>query len=242
MNLEQLILKETQYQGNKEPHQKQLSASDFGSDILKIYLRYKYGVPDKEEFGQDTLGTIVHIGLQSLFKDKYEIEKSLEKEFSNGWKLTGSIDLINHKNREIIDIKVTKQYTIERVLQEPNHQYIWQLSVYKYLAEKFFDREFDVKLLLVLKDGGYDFRKAVMKPSLELLEIKPKSHKEIEDKFNEIVSKIEAYEELGEKPEQCDDLWFRKIKGQSVPLKCEQYCSYKKVCPYYKKNPLSINF
>jgi len=203
MNLQQItekILEQTQYQGNKEPNIKAISASDFGNDLLQIYYRYKYGVPDRKEFGQDTLGTLVHLGIQGLFKDdkSFLIEPKFECKFENDWSLTGSIDLLNLNDREIIDIKVTKQYTVEKVIKDLNHQYRWQLSVYKYLVEQEFDDIFSTKLLLVLKDGGYNFRKNAIEPSIELLEIEPIDGSKVEKKFFEIVDTIERYENLGE--------------------------------------------
>jgi len=244
MNLKEIeykLISKTQYQGNKEPMQKIISASDFGNELLQIYLRYKYGIQNKEEFGQDTIGSIMHIGIQELLKNEYEIEKKIELKMDNDWLLSGSIDLMNDK--EIIDIKVTKQYTIEKILKEQNHQYIWQLSVYKYLVKKILGKDLDTKLLLILKDGGYDFRRMEMKPSLVLLDIEPKSDKEIEEKFYNICSKIEQYEELGEYPQICSDLWWRKTKNQSIPVRCKVYCSFKDKCPYYKNlNPLNPMF
>jgi len=239
--IEQKLLEKTQYKGNKEPMQKIISASDFGNELLQIYLRYKYGVQDRTEFGQDTVGSIMHIGIQELLKDEYEVEKKLELKMDNEWTLAGSIDLIN--NKEIIDIKVTKQYTFDKVLKEQNHKYIWQLSVYKYLVKKLLNKDLDIKLLLILKDGGYDFRKMQMKPSLVLLDIESKSDKEIEEKFYDITNKIEQYEQLGEYPPICSDLWWRKTKNQSIPIRCKVYCSFNKQCPYYKHiNTLCITF
>jgi len=245
MNLQQItkkILNKTQYGGNKEPKVRAISASDFGNDLLQIYLRYKYGVPDNDMFGQDTIGSICHLGLQQILEDDYESEKKFNVIMDNGWSLTGSIDLLNVNNKEIIDIKVTKQYTVEKVLKDNDHQYIWQLSVYKYLVDRYYNSNFDIKLLFVLKDGGYDFRKMVIKPSLELLDIEPKSKEEVENRFYEITNALEQYIELDEYPQQCSDLWWRKTKNGSIPVRCEQYCSYKDKCPYYKVNPMKINF
>jgi len=247
MNLQQItekILDNTQYNGNKEPGVKAISASEFGSDLLQIYLRHKYGVIDNDKFGQDTLGTLVHIGLQSLFENQPSIliEPKFEHKFDNDWKATGSIDILNLKDSEIIDIKVTKQYTIKKILENGNHSYRWQLSVYKYLVEKEYNVNFDTKLLLILKDGGYNFRKSAIEPSIELLDIEPKSNTEVEDKFYEITKQIEEYNKLDEYPPICNDLWWRKTKSGSIPVRCEQYCSYKDLCPYYKEirgNPLN---
>ena len=247
MNLQQItekIVNKTQYNGNSEANVKAISASSMGTDLLQIYFRYKYGVINKTDFGQDTLGTLVHIGIQELFKndEQIKIEPKFEHKFANEWSLTGSIDLLNLKDSEIIDIKVTKQYTVKKVIEDSNHQYIWQLSTYKFLAEKIYGNNFSTKLLLVLKDGGYNFRKSAIEPSLELLDIEPKSAVQVEDKFYEITKQIEEYEKLGELPPICSDLWWRKTKNGSIPVRCEQYCSYKDVCPYYKQikgNPLN---
>ena len=240
LNIEKLLIEKTKYNGNTEPNVKSISASDFGNDILQIYLRYKHGVQERMNFGQDTIGSIMHIGIQELLKDEYEIEKRLDLLMNNGWWLSGSIDLLS--NKEIIDIKVTKEYTIEKILKEPNHQYIWQLSVYRYLVKKLLNIDVETKLLLILKDGGYDFRKNQINPSFKVLDIEPKSFDEVENKFNEIVSQIEKYDEIGVNPPQCNDLWFRKTKNGATPMRCEFYCSYKDVCPYYNVNPNKINF
>jgi hypothetical protein len=243
MNLQQIekkLLDKTQYGGNKEPMVKAISASELGNDLLQIFLRFKYGVPDSTEFGQDTIGSLMHIALQDILKDEYEVEKKYQYQFNNGWFLTGSIDLIN--NEEIIDIKVTKQYTVEKILKEPMHSYRLQLNAYRYLVKKNTGEDLDTKLLLVLKDGGYDFRKMTIKPSLVLLDVEPIPDKVIEDKFLDITNKIEQYEELGEYPPQCSDLWWRKTKEGAIPVRCLQYCAYRNVCPYFKQNPKKINF
>ena len=238
--IEKILLDATQYKGNKEPGSKSLSGSELNNELLQIWLRQKYGVIESDSFEQNTIGSLMHLSIQEVLKKEYLIEYSLNEKQDNGWELTGSIDLLSIRDREIIDIKSTKQYTVEKVLTEPDHQYIWQLSAYKFLADRYFNMDFDTKILFVLKDGGYDFRKMVNKPSLELINITPKSHKEVLDKFNNIVEQLSI---LGdEHPQQCKDLWWRKTKNGSVPVRCMQYCSYNKVCPYYKQNPMQVNF
>ncbi len=235
MNLEkwitEKILEKTQYQGNTEAGIKAISASDFGNDILQIWLRYKYGVPEKTEIGQDTLGTVVHFGMEQILKDEAETEVSMELEMPNGWKLTGMADIVLQD--AICDIKVTKSYTIERVEKEPDHQYVWQLNVYRYLYEKLHDKEMSMYLIAFLKDGGYDFRKMENKPSLKVIQIPLVSNDEIEKKFYEITSQIEQFETLGIEPPQCKDLWFRKVRGKSIPVRCMQYCAYSDKCKYF---------
>jgi len=82
-----------------------------------------------------------------------------------------------------------------------------------------------------------------MKPSLVLLDIEPKNDEEIEEKFYDITNKIEQYEQLGEYPEICSDLWWRKTKSGNIPVRCKVYCSFSKKCIYYKNmNPLKPTF
>ena len=238
-DIEKLLIEKTQYGGNSNPNSKAISASEFGKDILQIYLRQKYGVIENESFSQNTIGSICHIGIQELLKDKYMFEYDLEHKMSNGWSITGSIDLLNIKDREFFDIKVTKSYTIEKVMKEPDHQYIWQLSVYKYLLEKHFGFDFNGYLLFVLKDGGFNFKSMRENPSIEIVNPHLKSNEEVEQKFYQIVDILES----GIEPEQCKDLWWRKTKTGSMPMRCSKYCSYNKYCKYFKNmNPMNINF
>jgi len=237
------IVNSVQYGGNSEANRKAISASEFGNDILQIYLRQKHGVIPETKFTQATIGSLIHKPIQEALKDEYKSEETYEVCMSDDdWFLTGSVDLIN--DEEIIDIKVTKQYTVQKVLKDIDHQYIWQLSVYRYLHWVLTDEVLNTKLLLVLKDGGMNFRKMIEEPSIEVIEIMPKSFEEVEEKFYSIIDELKRYEELGEEPPQCSDLWFRKTKNGAIPMRCEYYCSYGKagLCPYYKPNPNKINF
>lgn len=237
-NLEQILINETQYGGNNEPNVKQISASQFGDEMLQIWLRYKYGVPKRNKFDQSTIGSIVHKGIETILSkyDNFETEKDVEKEFDNGWKLSGSIDIIDNENRIIYDVKVTKQYTIEQLKKEPEHHYIWQLSVYRYLMNQLTGYDYDIKLLAILKDGTeFDSRNGCAREHISIIDLEPKSYEQVENKFYEMTENIEKYEALGSKPNQCKDLWFRKVKGNLIPMRCEVYCAYKDVCPYYNK-------
>ncbi|NPA45137.1 MAG: hypothetical protein GXO49_06375 [Chlorobi bacterium] len=234
------IIEKTQYKGNNDPNVKQISASQFGDELLQIWLRYKYGVIPNEKFTQSTLGSLVHIGIQEIVKHEpeIEVEKDVLVKFSNGWTLSGSIDIVDNKEKVIYDIKVTTNYTLENILKNKDHNYIWQLSVYRYLMKELTGIDYNTKLLMILKDGNeFDNRKQASTPHFEIVNIEPKTYSDIESKFNEIVDKLELHEEIGSYPEQCKDLWIRKLKnGKIIKKKCEIYCSYKDVCPYYKKN------
>ena len=236
--IEEILIKETQYKGNNEPNVKQISASDFGSDLLQIYLRYKHGVPQNNKFTQSTLGSLVHKGIEEILKQykDFETEKDVIVKFSNGWSLSGSIDIVDNTDKVIYDVKVTKQYTVESLKKEPKHHYIQQLSVYRYLIKELTGVDYKVKLIAILKDGtDFDFRNGGSKPHIKVIDLEPMSYEEVENKFNEIVSKLEQYDKLGEYPEQCNELWIRKFKGKPLRTKCEIYCAYKDVCPYFKQ-------
>jgi len=234
------LLEKTQYNGDKEPSNT-ISASEFGSDLLQIYYRHKYGVPDNKEFNQATIGSLLHISVQELLKDEFKSEVHLSKEFPNKWKLSGSIDLLN--DEYIIDIKVTKQYTVESVLNNKYHAYRWQLAVYKYLAKEILGKDLKTGILFFLKDGGYDFRNKKDLPSILFKELEVPSSKEVEERFYEIIEKLNL---IDEDNFHCQDLWWRKDKtGVSEPLRCKKYCSYSDKCKWYQKfkeNNLNVSF
>jgi len=246
-NLEQILINETQYSGNTEPNIKQISASQFGDEMLQIWLRYKYGVPKRNKFDQSTIGSIMHKGIEIILSkyDDFETEVDVEYEFVNGWKLSGSIDIVDVENKIIYDVKVTKQYTIEQLKKEPEHHYIWQLSVYRYLMNKLMNTDYNIKLLAILKDGtDFDSRTGTARDHISIIDLEPKSYEEVERRFYEITSEINKFEITDSYPEKCENLWFRKIKGNLIPMKCEIYCSYKDVCPYYvnTRKMSNINF
>jgi len=241
--IQSAILENTQYEGNSKPHQKVISASDFGNDLLQIYYRYKFGVPKKQTIGQDTIGTVVHKGIETIFKTYADVltEVEMDIEICNGWKLSGTADIAIPNEGIIADVKVTKQYTLEKLKNEPLHSYRLQLNVYRYLYEKLWKPKMDnLYLIVFLKDGGYDFRKMKDKPSLQVVQIDKIPDKIIEKKFHKIVNAIETYEELDIIPDKCQDVWMRKTKNGSIPVRCMQYCAYNNVCKYFNPKPTTI--
>jgi len=51
-----------------------------------------------------------------------------------------------------------------------------------------------------------------------------------------ITDSLQGYIEAGEIPPECKDLWIRNVKGKTVRTRCQLYCSYNSVCPYYDNN------
>jgi hypothetical protein len=236
-DIEKIILDATQYSGNSTPGIKAISASQLGSDPQQALLRYKYGVRKNKEFGQNTLGSLIHLAFEHIFskKDNFVVEYDVRKPMYKEWIMSGSIDLFDRENKIIYDIKVSKDYTKKKILEEFDHQYIIQLSAYKYMLE-YCDNISDVKtkLIFISKDAGFNARTAEETPTLEIMDIEPLEESYIHDLFVNMVDFIEAGEE-----QQCEDLWFRKIGGKTIPMRCEKYCDYKDVCKQYNPKPTS---
>jgi len=241
--IKDIILKATTYSGNHKPNRNEISASELGNDVLQIYLRNKFGVQETTEFDQAGFGSLIHLAMEKIFEntDPFKAEENYEWEIVKDWKLTGTIDLYDYQNQVIYDYKVIKKYTIDKLLKEPNHQYVWQLNAYRYLVEH--DRlleegSVDMKILAFIKDAGFNIKTGVMESTLQEIPIRHIDNKLIEERFKKIIEEIKIHRKSDTYPPQCKDLWFRKIKGEPVPMRCKVYCSYNEFCPYYKNKSI----
>ena len=223
------ILSKLGYSGNKEASKKNISASMISGEPQQAFMRYKYGVEPEDSFSQASFGSLVHLGLEQVFKDKKNIlcEEALSYEFE-GWNISGTIDRLDLSNNVITDIKTTKTYSIANVKKDMNHQYRWQLNTYRWLVHKVTDRDCSMQLEFYDKQGGMDFRKGIEVPTLSYLDIDLIADELIEEKIREIILYIENGVE-----NQCKELWFRKVNGVNIPMRCEAYCSYKGKCTQY---------
>jgi len=233
----QKVLDATKYSGISEKNVKAISASQIGSDPQEVLMKYKYGVIEDIEVGQNTIGSLVHMALEHIYKDEANTlceykPKPIE---IDGWFLTGSIDRVDVSKRELTDIKVTKTYAIEKMKKDDSEAYKWQLSAYRYLMKKNTGDDYKCFIEAWNKQGGFDVRKGVDIPSVERVKIEPYSYEEVETKFKE----LKQFVELGSE-KQCDDVFLRKVKGNTVPLRCLKYCSYNKVCKYYNPKPDTV--
>jgi len=233
--IEKILLEATQYGGNSTPGIKAISASQLGSDPQQALLRYKYGVRENKEFGQNTLGSLCHLAFEHIFnkKDNFVVEYDVRKPMYKGWIMSGSIDLFDRENKIIYDIKVSKDYTKKKILETFDHQYIIQLSAYKYMLE-YCDNISDVqtKLIFISKDAGFNARTAEETPTLEIMDIEPVWENRIEDIARNHINFIEAGEER-----QCSDVWMRRMGSTSVPMRCMMYCNYSDKCKFYNPKP-----
>ena len=242
--LEKIILDATEYSGNKKKEIRAISASAIGKEPIEIYLRYKHGVNQSENIEQTTLGSLLHLGLEHIFKkhDGFITEHDFsEYELENGWKITGTSDLIDMNTKTIHDYKMIKNFPIKKIKEEGiENSYVQQLNVYRILAENEFNTKFNTSILAFNKEGGINTRTGDLIPSYEEISL-PK----IEDKIiiNMALEKTNIVQEHIDNdtiPEKCEDVWLRKIKQKTVPMKCAFYCSYSNECPHYNPKKETI--
>jgi len=230
------ILEITKYEGDAKPSKK-ISASMFDSEPLQIYYRIKYGVlNDQNMIQENTLGSLTQKGLDELadLEDFYEAKVRREIKYKD-WIISAETDLIDLENKAIVDFKVTKEYTYKKFNQ--NHQYAWQVRLQDYIFRKTntIDNDYDLYVYMFLKDVRQDTRG--IKPINAVIQVNRVDDEEIEAKLDGIIELIDSWLEDESLLTQCSQLWFRKDKdGNSYPSRCEKYCSYKKVCKFYKEN------
>jgi hypothetical protein len=222
---------------------KTISASQFGSEILQIY--YSIVAKDNEvlfEIGQNDIGTLVHKGLdcgiKELDDENLQSEVELEYELTNGWKITGTCDLIEETDHGAIihDYKVTKKYTAKKLREaiakhDYTHQYILQLNAYRFMYEK---KAKTTSTAMVLDMFIKDADKLKSEPTYEEIEIPRIEDDVVLTKAYEITTTVESYINAGVVPDKCSDVWTRKLRnGTVVDMKCFAYCDYKNICKYY---------
>jgi len=218
------------YHGNKEP--KHISGSQFGSSMLQLWLANKYGKDIKPfRVGQNTIGSIFHLGMETaakqLFGEEVLTEHAVSRVLPNGWTITGTIDLVDREEKEIVDYKTGKMYSLKVQKQEPRHGYNLQLNAYKWAAKLPDYRMYDA---FFMKDNKEIIgEKAYIKHEVKDI---PTFVTEAVDFTNELQDWIER----DEAPPKCDT-WMRmddtKAKGgKLVPSRCLLYCDVAQSCPH----------
>ena len=229
------ILKAVEYNGNKQKNQKEISASMLGLDLQQCLLKYKYGTIENQTVGQNTIGSLVHLGLNCIdFGNEVECEYPTSIKYKD-WIISGTIDRVDFKNRIITDTKVTKTYTIQSILKDDLHSYRLQVNMYRILLKKLTGIDFNMQLEIFDKQGGYNYRKGETIPDLVYLLIERINDEIIWDRVDDIIKFIEIGQE-----KSCDDVWLRKVGSETIPTRCELYCSYKQVCKKYNPKPKTI--
>ena len=225
---------------------KTISASQFGSNLLEIYYSVTEDAIELDEIGQAEIGTLAHKGLEAgahklLDKEPellLEPEAELEYELANGWKITGTCDLIEPvSDKEVVihDYKFTKIYKGKKLFEEIakgklDDGYILQLNTYRFIYEKKTGKQASMVLDLFYKDAN----KIKSEPTYQRIEVPKIEDDRILEIAYEITNKLDVHLKEDTIPEKCEDLWTRKQRnGSIVDTKCEFYCSFKKICKYY---------
>ena len=236
--VEDILVKAAAYGGNMDAGKKEISASQLGNDDLQIYLKYMNGGKDSNEFGANTFGSIYHLGAEEAFKDvpNTETEKSMRYELSNGWTVTGTVDLLLHDFKMIVDHKTTTSTSIASTVKDGrNSSYALQNGVYKLLLWKTKKLK-DYIAVLPMVDKGYSHFKKNKFNQLTFVETETYDLEDIEQMLIDKTNKIQEYIDLGIEPPECANLFWFGAKGtKKKPMRCIHYCDQKENCGAYNK-------
>jgi hypothetical protein len=247
-NINDKLLKITQYSGRFEK-KRVLSGSMMSSSLLQNFFRIKHGIIEKDSIDASMFGSLIHLGLEKL--DQFE-ELELEKNFDfiydkdPRWMLSCTIDLIDNKQKVITDFKVTKRYTYKKFKQDSG--YAKQLRLNHYIASLASPKlkEYNLWLTMFLKDyeGNYKEKPIDM---IQYLYVEKIDDNEFKTFIDDMINNLNHYldNDLIPPEDSCNKWEFGFIQnpsGTKTPKKCKKYCSYNKICPYFKEDTRMINF
>ena len=239
------------------PNSKEISASEFGGDLFKIWLKQKYGVIEEDKISHNTIGSLFHIAMEKVLKhleennEDYAIdtEVPLVPYKYKDFKITGTADaVVQYKDKYyIIDYKLIHEYSEKMLMQDiaknNEHNYIWQLNIYRWLYYLGTGKDADIYILAFSRGKGLNRKNKTFIEPISFIEIPKIPFSKIEEKVKEVIDWVVQNENnKKEAMNHCDQFEYGAINN--VPVKCEYYCSYKNVCPLYKNNSYmkKINF
>ncbi len=238
--IEKTIINGTSYTGNKDSNKKIISASTLMDDDLQLFLKYKYGYDEQEKIELNTLGTLVHNGLENIFEkiDGMEVEKRLNYEF-NGWTVSAAIDLTDYNSKSITDWKMVNEDKVIKGIKKDGNLYPYsvQLAVGKWLLEKV-EGIFIDKTYIGLFDKTQSYFKTdenTQRTLFHMIEMETLSHDELESIIIDKTNRLNEYIETDIYPEQCANLFWSRAYGKAKPIRCIRYCSVSSNCPYHSR-------
>ena len=236
--IEKILCEAAGYSGNMDSGKKEISASQLGNDTLQLFLKYKYGSKDVTKFEANTFGSIFHMGAELAFKDipNVDTEHSMRHELSNGWTVTGSVDLILHDYELIVDHKTTTSTAIIKNQSETaNGDYQLQLGVYRYLLWKTQNKLYNTSLSMV--DKTYSYFKANKNDQLTFINVETHTVEDIEQLLLDKTNELQHYIDLDIAPDRCSNVFPYKRKGAATkPMRCIYYCDNNNNCPHYSSD------
>lgn len=249
MDIEKVILDSTKYNGHRDnPYT--FSASMSGNTVLQNYLTIVYGHTERNRMDDTTLGSVFHLGLEHIFKQKFEdmpyvfsTEEPAAATLDNGWTISGTTDLVIRDESgtpiSIHDWKLIKSYAVKKIAENPqNHHYAKQLHINNFIR----GGRFRLYIETFAKDP--DAIKA--EKTYTQFEIARETTTQTEQYLLATTNELQGWVESGDAPPKCDDVWLRKISKTStavIPSRCMFYCSHGKagLCPHYAPDNATRN-
>jgi len=240
MNMTKDLLEMTKYK--RTIGELRFSSSMFSQTDLQNFLTIVYGPEEPTDVGQNTLGSIFHLGMENGMDSDNDMQineytMQIKNWKDTGWILSGTADRITYSNTRhatIKDYKLTKLYAGTSVKKDLNHAYRRQLNVLRMLLQESDDTltGVDMELDMFYKDADILYHQKAYE-NIPIQEIT-----DIEQQTLDKVMSIDALIKAGEMPPECStkDVWIRKLKtGVTVRSRCVAYCSVSHVCPYFTK-------
>ena len=191
----------------------------------------------------DRLWSLLGSGVHAILEDEKGIEKIERlKTVVEGREVSGKFDRIF--NNKITDYKVTSAWTVVFKSREP--EWIWQLSIYRWLYFKAKGVTLDEtgSIVAILRDWSEknsktkDGRPNDRYPKAPAVELNYRLHslEDTEKHVTELVKNIIRNETVDDArlPECSDeDRWYNKDK--KVYMRCAKYCEVNKFCKQFER-------
>lgn len=197
-------------ESNSKKRKGWLSPSGFNACYRKLYWNYIYDYSEtQEKLYITSRGTLIHKILEDIVPDNINTFKEVVLEYKLPYfTLYGNADLI--QNGVLYDYKTIKDNKIEKMQDKYPLNYVYQLNIYKFMAENYLKIKInDIKIVFISMSGVYESGKVLDNITLPQFPIYPN---------NRILNYIEKKLEF--------------IKNNTeVPCK-QDYCNF---CRWYNK-------
>ena len=207
-----------------EGDEKHISVTSLLKPAYQVWKKPKTDENDLVETNKDAaiLGSLIHYALEHLVSKK--ISKHYEERISvsfMGWIINGQFDLV--VDEHVSDYKTGNVLKLNDITD-----YIWQLSIYRWLIFKKYGvtlKEtgllmFILKDFSVLKLDSRLYRTHGVESMFHEVEVKLHSFDEVEEFIRLVLSQIDG----DEMPEKCDT-WYNDMR-------CQHFCELRNACDY----------
>jgi hypothetical protein len=174
-----------------------LSASSFGNSFFRIWMENKHPLPRSKAshmYGA-SIGTCIHACLEHIpaaAEDFDVVEETFTKQYK-GLTVGGTVDFI--VDGHVGDYKTKYEHVYKSLTQKvdwkPSSNEVWQLSLNAWLAKANDETGFIVYLPRDLSAGTL---RAVDNRMYVIHEVQLKSHKEVEERLEQIVTMLKNEE------------------------------------------------